>query len=115
MDSILDSVKKQLASDDYFDPDLILVINTAFSILTQIGVGPSEGFSIEDDSETWSDYTKDEKVYNMVKTYITLKAKLYFDISTASSVLIDTWNKQCEELEWRLNAEADYNKKGEES
>lgn len=110
-DSILGSVKKLIGSDDYFDQDLILHINSVFSILTQLGVGPKNGFSISDDTALWSDFiTDNDAVLNMVKTYMKLKVELYFDISSASSYLIDTKNKQCDELEWRLNSYCDYNK-----
>ena len=50
-DSILTSVKKLLGITEEctdFDADLILHINSVLMILTQIGVGPSEGFSIKD-------------------------------------------------------------------
>ena len=48
-ESILTSVKKLLGIDEGytpFDPDLIMHINSVFSILTQMGVGPPGGFSI---------------------------------------------------------------------
>ena len=46
-DSILTSVKKLLGITEEctdFDADLIMHINSVLMILTQIGVGPSEGF-----------------------------------------------------------------------
>lgn len=110
-ESILGSVKKLIASDDYFDTDLIIHINTSFAKLQQMGVGPEGGFSISDDTAVWSDYTNDEPIFNMVKTYITLQAKLYFDTSTLSSYVIDLMKEQCAELEWRLNVACDYNSK----
>ena len=112
-ESILGSVKKLLGSDDYFDPDLILHINTVFSKLQQIGVGPAEGFSISDDTTTWSEYTENVAVLNMVKSYMAIQVKLLFDISTASSYLISELNKKSEELEWRLNAAVDFKQKTE--
>ena len=45
IDSILNSVKKQLGiAPDYepFDPDIIIHINTVFSILHQLGAGQSQ-------------------------------------------------------------------------
>ena len=54
-ESILTSIKKLLginADYNHFDPDLIMHINSVFSILTQMGVGPANGFSITGDSET---------------------------------------------------------------
>ena len=55
MDSILTSIKKLLGiAEEYehFDPDIVMYINSAFSVLTQLGVGPEEGFRIEDASKT---------------------------------------------------------------
>lgn len=110
-ESILGSVKKLIASDDYFDTDLIIHINTSFAKLQQMGVGPEGGFSISDDTAVWSDYTNDEPIFNMVKTYIVLQARLYFDTSTLSSYVIDLMKEQSAELEWRLNVACDYNSK----
>ena len=48
-ESILTSIKKLLGIDEsytHFDADLIMHINGVFSILTQLGVGPPNGFSI---------------------------------------------------------------------
>ena len=109
--SILNSVKKMIASDSYFDTDLIIHINTTFARLQQMGIGPEGGFAIEDESTEWSEYTNDEPIQNMVKTYMVLQVKLLFDISTASSTLIQEWNTKSAELEWRLNSVFDYNSK----
>ena len=110
-DSILGSVRKLLGSDKYFDQDLIIHINTVFAKLQQMGVGPEGGFSIEDGSSEWDEFTEDEPILNMVKSYMVLQIKLLFDISTASSSLIDVMKEQSAELEWRLNAACDYNSK----
>ena len=70
MESILTSIKKMLGIPeeyDHFDPDLIMHINSVLSILTQIGVGPSEGFRIEDDLATWEDFLDDDTDYEAVK------------------------------------------------
>lgn len=109
MDSILDSVKKLLgitAEYRQFDADLIIHINSVFSILYQMGVGPEDGFSIEDESATWQDFSEDRKVLEAVKTYINLKVRLMFD-PPASSQVTDSINKMISELEWRLNVESD--------
>ena len=116
MDSILTSIKKLLGiSEDYehFDQDIIMHINSVFMILTQMGVGPAEGFRIEDDSTTWSDFTSDLKVLESVKSYMYLKVRLLFDPPTSSSVL-DSTNRLISELEWRLNvAGEEVNQNGE--
>ena len=47
--SILDSIKKLLgipSEATEFDTDILIHINSVFSILTQLGVGPSSGFSL---------------------------------------------------------------------
>lgn len=110
-DSILGSIRKALGSDEYFDQDLILHINTVFSKLQQMGVGPEGGFSIECDKEEWDEFTDDEPILNMVKTYMILQVKLLFDITTASSYYVDNLKAQSAELEWRLNAACDYDSK----
>lgn len=109
--SILKSVRKMLGTDTYFDTDLIIHINTVFSKLQQMGVGPEGGFSIEDESSEWSEFTEDEPILNMVKSYMVLQIKLLFDITTASSSLIEVMKEQSAELEWRLNSACDYNSK----
>ncbi len=105
--SILGSVQKLLGADEYFDPDLIIHINTVFATLQQLGVGPENGFSINDDTAVWSDYTQDNNILNMVKSYMVLKVKLLFDISASSSYVIEAMKQQCSEYEWRLAVAAD--------
>lgn len=113
MDSILISIKKLLGiQPEYksFDHDIIIHINTVFMILNQMGVGPEEGFSIMDDTTTWSEYcaTKNE---NAVRTFIYLKVRLLFDPPT-STVLVDSINRLLAELEWRLHLECNDTIKG---
>jgi len=104
--SILNSTKKILGlAPDYtvFDHDVITHINTAFSILTQLGVGPPMGFMIEDETAEWTDYVLDDDFqYNSVKTYVYLKVRQLFD-PPQTSYLISAMERQIEELEWRLN------------
>ncbi len=102
--SILTSVKKILgiaADNDAFDEDVIIHINSAFSTLTQLGVGPTTGFAIEDETAEWSDFSTDN-AYNTVKTYIGLRVRQLFD-PPATSFLIAAFNEQIRELEWRMN------------
>lgn len=105
MDSILTSIKKMLGiTEDYthFDADIIIHINAVFSILTQLGVGPSEGFTIQDEKAIWLDFLKDETKMEAVKSYIYLKVKLLFD-PPLSSAVIESTNRMISEYEWRLN------------
>ena len=105
MESILTSIKKLLGIDEeytQFDSDIIMHINSVFLNLTQLGVGPSEGFQIEDDSDAWEDFIGDSSQLQAVKSYVYLKVKLLFDPPLSSSV-IESMNRMIAELEWRLN------------
>ena len=109
VDSILTSIKKLLGPEEvyeHFDTDIIMHINFTFSTLTQLGVGPEEGFVIKDKTAIWTDFIQDDKRLEFVKTYIYLKVKLVFDPPLSSSVL-DAMNRQINELEWRLNVAVD--------
>ena len=118
MESILTSIKKMLGiAEEYehFDQDIIMHINSTLMGLTQMGVGPSNGFSIEDDTSLWTDFVKDTNKIQAVKSYIFLKVRLLFDPPTSSSV-IESYNRMISEYEWRLNvaAESDENQMEDE-
>lgn len=107
--SILTSIKKLLGiaeEDASFDQDIIMHINTVFAILAQLGVGPTNGFSIEDDGAIWSDYLGNSTNLELVKSYIYMKVRSMFDPPT-SSILADAMNKNISELEWRINTTVD--------
>ena len=110
MESILTSIKKMLgpsAQYEYFDPDIIIHINSVFMVLYQIGVGPQDKpFSITGVEQVWSDFLADGEMLEIVKTYIYLKVKLIFD-PPLGSALIEVMNKQIAEFEWRLNVAVD--------
>lgn len=110
MQSILSSVKKLLGiAEDYtdFDVDIIMHINSVFSILTQLGVGESEGFYITDKCVNWEDFLTDEDPrLESVKSYMYLKVRLLFDPPLSSAVM-ESINRQISELEWRLNVAAE--------
>lgn len=104
--SILTSTKKILGlAEDYtvFDLDIITHINATFSTLTQLGVGPAEGFMIEDDTAVWEDFILDDNQYNSVKSYMYLRVRQIFDPPT-TSFAISAFDSQIKELEWRLNS-----------
>lgn len=104
--SILTSTKKILGvSADYteFDLDIITHINSAFSNLDQLGIGPLGSYMIEDNAPTWDDLALPQNQLNMVRTYIYMKTRMLFDPPT-TSYLIEAINKQIQEHEWRLNA-----------
>ena len=108
-DSILTSVKKLLGITEEctdFDADIIMHINSALMILTQIGVGPSEGFFIEDKTDFWDDFIDDIEQLEAVKTYVYMRVRLMFDPPSSSAVM-DAMNRTISELEWRLNLAAE--------
>lgn len=105
--SILDDTKKMLGiAADYtvFDIDILTNINGAFSTLTQLGLGPADGFIVEDNTVQWEAFIGSNKVYSSVKMYVFLKSKLGFDPPTTSFHL-EALNAQLLQLEWRLNVE----------
>lgn len=110
-ESILTSVKKLIGMTeeyDVFDNDIITHINSVFMILRQMGVGPANGFYIEDDSSVWSDFIPmDDPNFHGVQTYMYLKTQMVFD-PPSSSILKESKQKMIDELEWRLHVEADY-------
>lgn len=109
MESILTSIKKLLGIDEqyeHFDSDIVMHINSAFMILTQIGVGPSEGFSIKDKTSVWTDFIQDINKVESVRSYVYLKVKLIFD-PPSSSYVLEAMKRMSEELEWRLNVISD--------
>lgn len=108
-DSILMTIRKLVCGDpyaDHFDTDLLVHINACFSILNQLGVGPENGFVVTDETQSWSSYSDNYLILNMVKTYVTLKVRVIFDPPLTSSVL-EAMNKEISQLEWRLNVAVD--------
>ena len=123
MESILTSIKKLLGIPEeytHFDPDIVMHINSVFTILTQLGVGPADGFMIEDESALWSDFIPTKSKIECVKSYVHLKVKLLFD-PPLNSAVIESMNRMISELEWRLfvavdpitSAEEEGNQNGE--
>lgn len=113
MDSILTSIKKLLGiGEDYehFDADIIMHINSVLMILTQLGVGPAEGFSIQDKTKTWTDFLGDDSTQlEGVRSYVYMKVRLMFDPPT-SSAAIESMTRLANEFEWRLNVTGEKSK-----
>lgn len=104
-DSILKSTKKILGvmdDDSTFDLDIITHINSALSIVRQVGVGPEDGLFIDSDSATWSDLGLPDDQTSLVRTYVYLNVRMLFD-PPATSFLIDAINKQLAEHLNRLS------------
>ena len=106
-DRILPNIKKLLGMEENytaFDTDITLFINSAIGTLTQLGIGPAEGFAIEDATATWTDFLGDDPRLNSAKTYVFLRVRLVFD-PPSTSFVINALTEQMKELEWRLNVQ----------
>lgn len=106
--NILKSIKKMLGIQseyDVFDQDILIHINTAFSMLNQLNIGPEDGVYVDSES-TWDVVLGDNNNLTMIKTFVYLKVKLIFD-PPSSSIIIDSINRTLGELEFRLYVEGD--------
>ena len=105
MDSILDSVKEalDLPSDyDVFDNTIMVHINSVFSDLEQLGVGPAAGFQITNETQTWDAFLGDDPRLNNIRTYVQLRVRLLFDPPT-SSFAITAMERQIDRFEFRIS------------
>ena len=103
-ESILKTIKQLTGCpDDFeqFDLDLTIHINSAFATLTQLGVGPKEGYRITGPDNVWSEFEEDAQKSSLIKDYVYIKTRLLFDPPT-SSALMDSLKEQLKEMEWRL-------------
>lgn len=104
-ESILTETKKVLGVDEsvtIFDDDIRMHINSALGTLTQLGIGPVDGFEIVDATEKWSEFLTSDLTLSPVKTYVHLRVKLLFDPPGNSWVTV-AMKEQIEQLEWRLS------------
>ena len=110
MDSILESVKTVLgipAEDNFFNDNLIIQINSIFSILRQIGCGPSEGYQITGSSNTWDEFLQNEpEKLQLVKTYLGMRVRQIFD-PPANGTVSQALDRQVQEMEWRISTLCD--------
>jgi len=100
-ESILTSIKAQLGiQEEYtaFDQQIVMHINSVLMVLKQLGVGPVAGFVISDKTAIWRDFLPSDKNLEATKSYIGMKVKM---------LLADSMNRMINELEWRLNSEAE--------
>ncbi len=111
--SILRTIRHMLGGvvdeETYFDLDLKVLINAAFTKLCQLGVGPDEPFKIEDEDTEWSAFEYDD--IEMVKEWIYLDVKTVFDPPSNSSVL-QSYKDRMFEDEFRMNIMAEEIKDG---
>ncbi len=107
--SILTSVKAMMQMPeeyDDFDMELSLHINSAFSTLNQLGVGPEKPFSIEDSTAKWGDFIGDNEKIQSVKSYVYISVKIIFDPPQNSGTM-EAFQERKRELEFRLNVASD--------
>lgn len=102
--SILETVRRgcQIDQDcDDFDLDLLPIVNSVFSKLSQLKVGPDEGFEITGPKEKWNDYVSDKKLLGYIKEYVSKSSRLKFD-PPASSTILEAFKEEIKELEWNI-------------
>ena len=112
IESILNSIKKLHGiepEDVNFDTDIIIHINRALMILNQLGIGPSEGFFIDDETTKWTDYVPNRMIAETVKSFVYVKVRLIFD-PPASPTVVDALKSSAAEDEWRIAQWAEENK-----
>lgn len=100
MSSILDDVKLELniePDDPSFDTEIKAHLNSAFTILHQLGM-PMD-FRVDNRSTSWEEYLPDN--VDAVKDYIYLYIKRMFDPAPTS--FANTTHKEIlDELAWRI-------------
>jgi len=105
--SILVSLKQTLwpeveaGTNMPFDAELIMHINSIFTDLNQLGIGPDTPYQITGETETWTDFFSDIAKVNNVKSYMYLRLRMLFD-PPQNSFLVQSYEKQIKEMEWRL-------------
>ena len=108
--SILDDVKQSLdgipEDDKNFDINIMLHINAALARLNQLGIGPSGGFVITDNTSTWDDFVTDTVIQGMTKQFVFCSVKIGFDPPTSSFVL-SSLQEMRKELAFSLTVEHD--------
>ena len=108
-ESILATIKQSLGipqEHEAFDGEILVHLNSAFSTLAQLGVGPAEGFYVTDSTDEWTTFLGTDARLNAVKIYLYLRVKMLFDPPDIGFV-ITAFKQQIEELEWRLNVTVD--------
>ena len=101
--SILRTIRRMIGPDEeyeHFDTDLIIHINSAFSRLCQLGVGPEVPFRVTGTEQEWSDFIDDGTLED-VKQYVYLSVRLIFD-PPANSTVLATYKEEKQKLEWLM-------------
>lgn len=110
-DSILISIKKLLGISKEcadFDTDIKIHINSTLMNLDQLGITIPKSFSVQDETQTWSEIIQNQEKIDSIVTYVYLKVKLVFDPPLSSAVM-EANKESIRELEWRLTVQVDEN------
>ena len=106
VESILDSVKAMHgieSADTSFDKELIMHINGALMVMTELGVGPLAGYSITSKDQTWTEFLQGRTDLDLVFNDVHLRVKLIFD-PPQNSFLVTAIERQIKECDWRIEA-----------
>ena len=112
MVSILDSIKQLLGidvNDNNFDKELVVYINGALMILNQLGVGPENGYLIDNNYNTWEEFIGERDDLEIIKSAVYLRVRLIFD-PPQNSFLVNALEKQMEEYDWRITLQSNTSK-----
>lgn len=111
--SVLYYVKEFLGIDITncaFDAQILSYINMAIDVLRQVGVGENVDGTIPNVTgieETWLDVIGPDEIFlEMVKTFVGLSVRLYFDPPT-NSFLVSSIKDKLDELTWRIEVEVE--------
>jgi hypothetical protein len=102
--SILVSTKKILGispMDESFDLDITTHINSAISVLQQVGLAVS-GFIDSDGDTEWEEVFGENPQLPLIKTCVYLQVRVLFD-PPVTSYLLSAAQGQIQEHVWRLN------------
>ena len=112
-DSILLSIKKMLGMEPeftQFDSDIILHINAIIQVLYQVGLDITDGFTVIDQNNLWTDYIQDPryaKITSLIKQYIFMRVRMIFD-PPSSQTLAASIQESINEMQWRISQWIDY-------
>lgn len=111
--NVITDVKQMVGAsiyDDSFDVNIVISINSALAVLSDIGISEVDDVSLKiGDTMTWDELLDGRSDIEYIKSYVQLKVKMLFD-PPSSSALLDAYNRQIEEFEWRLSTKQSANK-----
>lgn len=128
-ESVLLSTKKVLGiagPQDAFDQEILTHINSAFSVLAQLGVFPEAGVMVNDVEFLWSDLVDPNSLdpddpdpmmvswVQHIRTYVFLFAQMMFDPPT-TGFLMTARQRQLDEHVWRISTMREYSIREEEA